>query len=261
MRITYVGHSTVLVESKDTAIITDPFLTTWVAGLPRRLEARPSVDELPPITALTVSHAHTDHLHAPSVKLLARRFRGIAGLVPHGVGSYLKSWGIDDVTEMEPYASVTVGDITVASVPLPHVKGRWAKWQDTATAGYVFMTQQASVLVAGDIDFTGSMEIFREIGSRYRVDVACLPVSGMMPVSYYEKRRGRPGVHIDPLAALDIAEALGARRMIPIHWGAVSLRLGPVDEAPRRLLEHARQRGREQDVIILWPGDAWDVES
>ena len=261
MRITYVGHSTVLVRSSDTVIMTDPLLTGWVMGLPRRLESRPSLEEIPSLTAVTVSHAHADHLHGPSVRRLVKRFGSFMGITPHGVGTYLKAWGVTRVEELLPYDEIAVGDIRVASVPLPHVKGRWAKWQDTGTAGYVFTSGDVSVLVAGDIDFTGSLDVFREIGSRYILDAACLPVAGMMPVPYYEKRRGRPGVHIDPLAALDIAEALGARKIIPIHWGAVSLRLGPVDEAPRRLVEHAHRRGRGEDIIVLWPGEHWDVES
>jgi L-ascorbate metabolism protein UlaG (beta-lactamase superfamily) len=101
----------------------------------------------------------------------------------------------------------------------------------------------ARVHHAGDIDFSDH-GLFDEIGKRFPIDVTLLPIGGLLPVWYYRSRRAAldRGVHIDPDCALDIFERLGAKHLVPVHWGTVNLRLGLPSMPRRRLAKIAAER-------------------
>jgi L-ascorbate metabolism protein UlaG (beta-lactamase superfamily) len=98
--------------------------------------------------------------------------------------------------------------------------------------------------------------VFDDIGKKHAIDAALLPIGGMLPVWYYRWRRNLHdrGVHIDPDAALDIFERLGAKALVPVHWGTVSLRLGPASMPRKRLELIAEQRGKTDHVRVLAHG-------
>ncbi|MBU1241064.1 hypothetical protein KJ865_15225, partial [Myxococcota bacterium] len=114
-----------------------------------------------------------------------------------------------------------------------------------------------NILVAGDVDF-GSLSPFEEIASRFSIDVALLPVGGMREVAFYNKRHHKKNVHIDPETAWEIFTLLGAKTIIPIHWGAITVSKQPRDEAPLRLREIAGDKAG-QCVTILYPGEGWSL--
>src|SRR5690606_2552566 len=97
---------------------------------------------------------------------------------------------------------------------------------------------------AGDVDMS-TFDVFDDLGKQLRLDLTLLPIGGMLPVWYYRMRQRAldRGVHIDPDTALGIAERLGARAMVPVHWGTVNLRLGPPSAPRRRLLQAAESAG------------------
>ena len=86
---------------------------------------------------------------------------------------------------------------------------------------------RATLHHAGDVDFSDHA-MFDDIGKRFAIDATLLPIGGMMPVWYYRARRHLldRGIHIDPDCALDIYERLGARALVPVHWGTLHLRFG-----------------------------------
>ncbi len=107
-------------------------------------------------------------------------------------------------------------------------------------------------------DFT----VFEEIGRDFQIDATLLPIGGLLPVWYYRMRQKAldRGVHIDPDTALRIAERLGAKTMVPVHWGTLHLRLG-FPSAPRtRLAKVAETSGKSELVQILKHGQALTVE-
>ncbi len=112
---------------------------------------------------------------------------------------------------------------------------------------------------AGDVDFSDHA-VFDDIGKRHAIDAALLPIGGMMPVWYYRWRRRAldRGIHIDPDRALDIFERLGAKALVPVHWGTLNLRLGPPSTARRRLEKMAAARGVER-VRVLAHGDRLEL--
>ena len=101
----------------------------------------------------------------------------------------------------------------------------------------------ASLHHGGDIDFSDHA-VFDDIGKAHPIDATLLPIGGMMPVWYYRRRRESldRGVHIDPDCALDIYERLGAKTLVPVHWGTVHLRMGLPSMPRRRLAKIAGER-------------------
>ncbi len=142
-------------------------------------------------------------------------------------------------------------------MPTRHDSGRWKKGDAPSCTGYVVARDGVSVHHAGDVDMS-SYDVFDDIGRQFQLSATLLPIGGMLPVWYYRMRRRAldRGVHIDPDTALAIAERLGARTMVPIHWGTVNLRLGPSSAPRRRLLDVASARGVGDLVRVLSHGES-----
>ena len=142
-------------------------------------------------------------------------------------------------------------------MPTRHDFGRWRKGDAPEALGYVVTGGGAALHHAGDVDFSDHA-VFDDIGKRHAIDVALLPIGGMLPVWYYRWRRRATdrGIHIDPDCALDIFERLGAKALVPVHWGTVNLRLGGLASMPRRRLQQiAAARGVER-VRVLRHGES-----
>ena len=102
--------------------------------------------------------------------------------------------------------------------------------------------------------------MFDDIGKHHAIDLTMLPIGGMMPLRWYQRRRHLldKGIHIDPDSALDIFQRLGAKTLVPIHWGTVHLRLGSA-QAPRRRLEEMAQKLGIGGVEILRHGQQFGI--
>jgi L-ascorbate metabolism protein UlaG (beta-lactamase superfamily) len=244
MRLTYVGHSTVLIAMDETRIITDPVLRMRVAHLRRRGPIE--LDSLGEVDAVLISHAHMDHLDAPSLKLL----RGDPQVVvPRGAARYLGTSG--RVVEVDVGDQLDIGMLKVTATHAQHDGRRLPIGAAAPALGYRIWGRR-SVYFAGDTDrFDGMADI-----GRAGVDVALLPVSGW-------GSRLPPG-HLDPLGAARALALLTPKVVVPIHWGT----LAPVitsrlrakrDTAAHEFARHAASLAPEVDVVILPPGGSIDV--
>lgn len=253
LRITWVGHATVLIEIGGIRVITDPALTPSLAHLRRRRPA--PVGDAVEADVVGISHLHMDHLHRPSLRLIAGASRA---LVPSGAARLLRDLGFTDIHEMQPgeHHEITLRgqQLRIEAVHADHSGSRGPHSRVAASAmGYVFRSGGRAVYFAGDTDLFAGMA---DIGP---VDVALLPVWGWGP-SLGER-------HLNPDSAADATLLLQARHVIPIHWGTYSprrVRRGspPWLDDPLAAFRTAIDRtAPEQHLIELWPGESAIIDA
>jgi L-ascorbate metabolism protein UlaG (beta-lactamase superfamily) len=244
LRITYLGHATLLIELDGVRVLTDPLLRDRLGPL-RRHGPMPDAGTIGRLDAILVSHAHPDHFDRASLRSLTG---GPVLLVPPGLGGAAGRTG-HAVTELATGRSVDVGDVTVTAVAARH--WRWPAMPRARTIGFL-LEGSTSVYFAGDTGFFARMEALRG-----RVDVALLPVGRWGP---------HPGpIRLGPKSASRVARVVGARVAIPIHWGTF-YPVGLHRVWPDALLEPARlfadAAAREApgvEVRILQPGETTRV--
>jgi L-ascorbate metabolism protein UlaG (beta-lactamase superfamily) len=247
--VTWLGHSTALVDIGGVRVLTDPVLTSAVAHL-RRHHVVPTPEH---VDVVAISHVHMDHLHPRSLRRVTDATTHV--IVPAGAAPFLRRVGSGRVTE------VRVGDVVELSggeaservvleaVTAEHSDRRGPHTRRTAAAlGYVVRAGGRTVYFAGDTGPFDGMEAFGP------VDVALLPIWG------WGSSLGEH--HLDPVTAAEATARLAAGRVIPIHWGTYSPRRGRRGAPPwlDRPLEEFRlalaERGLADRLVALRPGDA-----
>jgi len=255
--VTWVGHSTVLVQLDGVNFLTDPIWAnrsgpfSGLVGVSRYTPPGITFRDLPRIDFVLISHDHYDHLDEPTVRRLAAAFNP-RFVVPLGFKSWFADRGITNVAELNWGQSVTVAGLTVACTPAQHGSGRtpfdqgrrlWASWAVLGSKRFYF---------AGD---TGYYRHFKQIGDALGpFDLAALPIGSYTP------RELARAVHISPEEALQAWVDLRAEKFMGIHWGTFGLAREPYDEPPRLIArEVARRHFDPESVWILPPGatTAW----
>jgi L-ascorbate metabolism protein UlaG (beta-lactamase superfamily) len=234
LRLTWLGHSTVLIESDGLRILTDPVFGRRASPVgfagPARFHPVPAtIAELPPLDAVLISHDHYDHLCAPSVRALAaRRVPMVTSL---GVGARLEALGADPalVHELDWWDELTLpgADVGFAAVPAQHFSGRGVGDRNhTLWSSWIISTGRHKVFFSGD---TGLHDDLAAIRARHgRFDVT------MLEVGAWNQAWG--DVHLGPHGAVRAFAQLGGDALLPIHWGTFDLGLHPWAEPAEQLL-------------------------
>ncbi len=247
-RVTWLGHSTVLLELSGMRLLTDPVLRSRIAHLVRVAEP---VDQaaLAPLDAVLISHFHRDHFDLPSLRSLPRDAHLV---VPTGAGGLAAQQDFRAVTELTPGDHVRIGSLTVTAVPALHDGRREPLGPAAGAIGYV-VSGRSAVYFAGDTDLFDEMA---QLSSR--LDVALLPVWGWGP-SLGEG-------HLDPSRAARALALLRPRIAIPVHWGTLfpaglsRLRPRTLREPPLVFEDEAARLTPDVDVRILAPGETTIID-
>jgi L-ascorbate metabolism protein UlaG (beta-lactamase superfamily) len=239
--VTWLGHATAVAELGPARVLFDPLLRS-------RARAAGKVD------AVLVTHSHVDHLNRWSLKAIDRDTHLV---IPMGAKHIVADLGFREVTELTAGGELEIAGVAITAVPTRHDFGRWRKGKSPEALGYVVTGSGVTLHHAGDVDFSDHA-VFDAIGKHHTIDAALLPIGGMLPVWYYRWRRTAMdrGIHIDPDCALDIFERLGARALVPVHWGTVHLPFGLPDTPRRRLAKIAGARGKASAVRVLAHGES-----
>jgi L-ascorbate metabolism protein UlaG (beta-lactamase superfamily) len=241
--VTWLGHSTTVVEIDGVRFLTDPLLRRRVAHL--RRDRSVDLDALGSIDALLVSHTHYDHLDFAS---LARLDRSMTAIAPLGAGSMLRRRGFTDVVEAIAGDAVHVGPIVVDVVHAEHGEVRRVLGIKTPALGFVLRGSR-SVYFAGDTD------LFPAMSDLAPLDVAVLPIAG------WGSRI--PAGHLDPRRAAYALQLLRPSYAVPVHWGTFRTPFGPApnDRPAQEFAALAAEFAPHVDVRVLGLGEMLELST
>ncbi len=231
--LTWVGHSTYLIQIDDVNILTDPVWSSLVGPgnkIGPRRKSNPGIPwhKLPNIDVVLISHTHYDHLDKPTVMRLRKEFNPLF-IVPLGVKAELAKWNITNVQERDWWYSIKHNGIQFICTPAQHTSRRGLfDVDETLWSGWLISGQDETVYFAGD---TGYFPEFQRVAnhSPRQIDVAILPIGAYKPRWYMRY------MHMDPYDALRAYRELNARYFAGMHWGAFDVADENIDEPPKEL--------------------------
>lgn len=255
LRVTWLGHSTMLVEVEGRRFLTDPVWSPRASPLgwvgPRRFFPPPiALDALPPLDAVVISHDHYDHLDRDTVVALGAR--GATFVVPLGVGAHLAAWGIPEarIVELDWWQRASFGPVAVVCTPARHASGRMLVDNDKKLwAGYAFVGASHRVYYSGD---SGLFPALSDIGAR-------LGPFDLTMIEVGQYGQAWPDWHMGPEQAVRAHQMVGGRLLLPVHWGAFALAYHAWTEPIERALTAAAHAGVA--LVAPRPGQSFEPAS
>ncbi len=241
LRLTWLGHSTLLVEIDGVRLLTDPVWCDRASPVsfagPKRFHPVPvSIDRLPTLDAVVLSHDHYDHLCPSSIRALAQR--RVPFVTSLGVGTRLEGFGVPrgDITELDWWEehSIANGALKITATPAQHFSGRGLRDRNnTLWSSFVLSTSKRRVFYSADTGPTNELaKIAAKLGPFELI---------MIEIGAWHPSWG--SIHLGPQRALEAFFQLGGGTLLPIHWGTFDLALHLWDEPPETLLALAKPSG------------------
>lgn len=251
-RMTWLGHASVLAEVDGAAILTDPIFSQRAApfqfvGPKRYRPAACQVADLPPLSAVVISHTHYDHLDLNSVRDIAKQQPKCQFFVPKGLKSWMTSYtsaGEDRVHELSWWEERKLSeDITVAFTPSNHWCKRGAGDDNQVLWGsWTVVGPKTSFWFGGD---TAYCEAFKQIGDKYGpFTMAAIPIGAYQP-NWFMKF-----AHVHPGEAVEIHKDIRSNKSLGIHWGTFKLTTEFYLEPPRLLSQYLEQNNLTADEFV-----------
>jgi L-ascorbate metabolism protein UlaG (beta-lactamase superfamily) len=256
VRITYVGHATLLLEIGGVRVLTDPNFDPKLGRiLPRVTPPGVALEALPSLDALLLTHAHADHLSFDSLERLPR---DIPLFAPPVIAKWLRRLGYSHAEPLPPHGTAQLGDVRIHAATATHRGNRYGfdRWRSDASM-YLLETTSESCFFAGDTALTE--ETHQLVAERLwhtdrALDAALLPI-GYAPWWKPGFRRG----HLTHDDALTLFERLQARVFVPYHWGTFRHVTATAHDAIVRLRRALETHQLQSSVTILEPGEALDL--
>jgi len=255
MRITYIGHATLLLELDGVRILTDPNFEPKLGRLLPRVSAPGiALADLPKLDALLLTHAHADHLSFDS---LGRLPRDIPLITPPPVAKWLRRLGFESAVPMAPGESMRLGGVTLHAAAATHKGNRYGFDRWRSAANMYLLEASTTTFFAGDtalVDDTHHL-VERTLWKHGReLDLALLPI-GYAPWWKPGFRKG----HLTHEDALELFERLRASVFVPYHWGTFRHVTATAHDAINRLKARLASHHLSDAVKILEPGETLDV--
>ncbi len=255
LKITWLGHSGLIIDIDGNRFLTDPLWYQRASPIayvgPKRFFQNPiNIDDLPPIKRLLISHDHYDHLDKGAVQHLAKK--GIPIICLKGVGGILKSWGVDPglITELDWWEETLVNNCTITALPARHFSGRslfnrfHTLWGSYAIKGPIH-----NIYFGAD---SGYYDGFKKIGDRLGpFDLTMLDAGAYNPE--WES------IHMGPENAVKAHLDLRGKLLMPIHWGTFPLAIHPWTEPVERVIAAAEKAGVH--LLLPAPGETVNVDA
>jgi L-ascorbate metabolism protein UlaG (beta-lactamase superfamily) len=241
LRVTWLGHSTMLLEIDGLRVLTDPVFGDRLGPVsfagPRRFHAAPvTVAQLPPLDAILVSHDHYDHLCKATMTELAGL--GVPVLTSLGVGEHLERFGVapGSIVELDWWESHTLpgGALAFTAAPAQHFSGRLGGGRNaTLWSSWVIQTANRKVFFSGDTGLTPELEVIAQRLGPFELV--------MLEIGAWNQAWG--DIHLGPANALTAFEMLGQGTLLPVHWATFDLGLHPWADPAETLFTLAAPRG------------------
>lgn len=241
----WYGHSAFYLNMNGKNILLDPMFGDYPSPIPYTLNKRfndtlpITIDDLPMIDIILLSHDHYDHLDYGSILELKNKTNLF--FVPLGVGAHLEKWGIEasKIKEFDWYEQITIDEISFVCTPAQHFSGRritdkfrtlWCSW---------VIDGKHKIFFSGD---SGYFDEFKKIGEKYGPFDACMMECGQYDELWYD-------IHMFPEQTAQAHLDLKGNTLIPIHWGGFTLASHDWDEPIKRLSKICK----DQNINLATP--------
>lgn len=256
--ITYVNHSTVLIQCGSINILTDPIWSKHCGPFrifgPKRVH-NPGIlfEDLPPIHLVLISHNHYDHMDLPTLQQLQEHHQPIfiTGL---GNRDYLDRKNLDNVHELDWWQQITpVDELSIIFVPAQHFSMRnFFNKNKTLWGGFILKKGNHVIYFAGD---TGFMPHFKKIKESFGS-----PAISFLPIGAFEPRWFMESAHMSPQDAVKAHQDLDSNKSMAIHFGTFPLSDEAIDAPEKQLKENLHtQQISQEEFSILKPGESFRI--
>ena len=248
----WIGHSTFLIKKNNLVILTDPVFSERASpfkrlGPKRLIPPAISLNELPKIDVVTISHNHYDHLDIRSLKKLSKLNPNLIFLIPKGDIDIFNKKNIDNVKEFVWWEEISIDDFIFTFTPVQHWSARGLfDRNESLWGGWFIKSNDYSLYHAGDTGYSNDfVETQKRLGS---------PKYAFLPIGAYDPEWFMAASHVNPEDSIRIMNDLGAEFSFGMHWGTFTLTAEDTLEPPQRLKE-ALNNDKLDNFITLKPGE------